>query len=1008
MSITAIALKRSRFTLAAALALVLAGLSVLFGFPSTEEPTVPVRTATVQVAWPGASPDRQEKLVAHPLEEKIREIPEVEHISTIIRPGFSLLYVDLRSNTAPSALPVIWQSLKAKVAQAQMPEGAVEPVVDDEYGRVAVRSLALTGQGYSAGQLQDWAKKLREQLQNVPGTQAITLYGVREERVYVALSPDRLVAAGLTPQAVAQALAARNVVASSGEIEVQGKALALMPSGDLPSVADLAAVPIATPNGGTLPLSALGKIEQRAEDPPVSSVLFNGEPAVVLGISMLPGLNVNDFAEKLNASIAEAEKTLPYGMKIASVTDQSVVVATQLGEVGRVFVETVVIVLAVVVGFLGWRSGLVTGVIVPVTVLGTLAIMNALGIELHQVSIAAIIISLGLFVDNAIVVVEDFQRRVGGGEAPRAAAIEAGRSMMAPLLTSTCAIILAFVPLAAGQTSTAEYMRSLGYVVAITLLLSLFLALTLTPLLAKLQAGKGVAHHGGEAFIARLRSWYVGKVSWVLKRPLAVTGCMAGLFVLSVTTFGLLPQELLASSERAQIQIPIELDPGTAARQSYALAAQVSKALADRKRFPELTDNAVYVGDGGPRFILGLNPPAPAANRAYAVVNLNPEADLEQTIEHVHNELDRLFPAARFEPKRFSLGASDTGKAVFRFVGSDRVALMGAANILMAALRRDGAIRNVTSNAEGNTPVLSVEVNASQAAAAGVSHAQIAAALDAAYGGVTATNLRQGFTQVPVVLRAPDTERFSPERLAHLPVGPNTTLGDVATIRLNDQPGVLNRRDMFPAIEVTANSPHLTAQEIVDRMQGEIAKLNLPPGSHIEYGGEIADSVDANQGLQDYLPLALAGMGGLFLWQFGSLRKTAIILVSVPFVLIGATVGLWLTDQPVSFSATLGLLALGGIIVNNAVLLIERIQHERDQGKELLVAICDAAALRLRPILMTKITCVLGLVPLFAFGGPLWRPLAATMIGGLALGTLVTLLLVPSLYAVAFRWEKIA
>jgi multidrug efflux pump subunit AcrB len=814
-----------------------------------------------------------------------------------------------------------------------------------------------------------------------------------------------LAAAGLTLQAVSQALAARNILVSSGEIEVRGKTLALRPSGDLPSVADLAAVPIVTPNGGTIPLSALGKIEQRAEDPPTSAVLFNGQPAVVLGVSMLPGLNVNDFAETLNARLAEVEKELPYGMRLHTVTDQSTVVAKQLGEVGRVFLETVVIVLAVVVGFLGWRSGLVTGVIVPVTVLGTLAIMKALSIELHQVSIAAIIISLGLFVDNAIVVIEDFQRRVAGGEERHLAAIAAGQDMAAPLLTSTCAIILSFLPLVAGQNSTAEYMRSLGFVVAITLLLSLLLALTLIPLLAKLQAAKGDTHHGGEAAMERLRHWYSGKVAWALQRPLAVIATMAATLILSAVLYGQLPQELLAASERAQIQIPIELDPGTSTRQTFALASQVSKTLADRKRFPELTDNAVYVGDGGPRFILGLNPPAPAANRAYVVVNLLATAGLEGAIDHIRNELGHLYPTAKFEPKRFSLGASDVGKAVFRFVGPDRAVLTQASNQLMAALRHDGQMRNVSSNAEGATPYLSVQINAPQAASAGVSNADIANALDAAYSGVSTTVLRQGFTLVPVVLRAPELERLSPERLAHLPVNATTRLGDVAAIRLADQAGVLNRRDMFPAIEVTANSPSLTAQEIVDHMQTVIAGLHLPQDSYVEYGGELADSVEANQGLQDYLPLALFGMAGLFLWQFGSLRKTAIILLSIPFVLIGACAGLWLTGQPVSFSATLGLLALGGIIVNNAILLIERIQYERDQGKELLIAIADAAALRLRPITMTMLTCVLGLVPLFAFGGPLWRPLAATMIGGLALGTLVTLLLVPSLYAVAFRRE---
>jgi multidrug efflux pump subunit AcrB len=1049
MSVTSAALNRPRFTLVAAVILALIGLSVLFGFPSTEEPTVPVRTATVQVFWPGATPDRQEQLIAQPLEEKIREIPEVSHIETIIRPSFTIAFVYLRAGTAPADLPVLWQRLKDKVSQASMPEGASAPVVNDEYGRVAVRSLALTGPGYSAGQLQDWAKKVRERLQSVRGTQAIALYGVQEERVYVELSPDRLAAAGITPQTVAQALAARNVVASAGEIETKGLLLTLTPSGDVPTVADLASVLVSTPNGGTLPLSALGKIEQRTEDPPTSAVLFNGNPAVVLGVSMLPSLNVNDFADRLNTRIAEIEKEIPVGMRLQSVTDQSIVVAKQISEVGRVFLETVVIVLAVVVGFLGWRSGVVTGLIVPITVLGTLAIMKALSIELHQVSIAAIIISLGLFVDNAIVVVEDFQRRVHHGEKPRDAAEQAGRGMAAPLLTSTCAIILSFVPLVSGESYTSEYMRSLGYVVAITLSLSLFLALTLTPVLARLQAelaSRSKEEPSSKAWIAikrwfaeqvsgriaavpviaryrianatrdsnavdamtRVRSWYVSKVNWLLQRPLRVIGAMAALFIVAFVSFSMLPQELLAPSERKQIQIPIELDPGSSSRNTLALSAKLSRELADKKTFPELTDNAVYVGDGGPRFIVSLNPPSPATNRAYAIVSLREDASVEAAIAHVRAVMTPRYPEAKLTPKRFSLGASEAGTAVFRLLGPDRAVLTEASEKLTAALRGEKNVYDITRNAEGRIPYLSVDVSQTQAISAGVTNSQIAGALGTAYSGITATVLRQGNTLVPVLIRAPEADRFSPERLTHLPVAASVRLGDVAAIRLDTQASVLTRRDMFPSMEVSAKGTGLTAQQIVSRMQPVIAQLHLPSGTSVEYGGELEDSTDANEGLINYLPFALLGMATLFLWQFGSLRKTIIILISIPFVLIGATIGLWVTNQPVSFSATLGLLALGGIIVNNAVLLIERIQYECNQGKDLLAAISDGAALRLRPILMTTLTCVCGLLPLFAFGGPLWRPLAATMIGGLGLGTLVTLVLVPSLYAVVFRHHPLS
>lgn len=1008
MNLTSLALRRTRFFLVAAIALVLAGVAALMDYPSTEEPTVPVRTASVVAFWPGASTERQERLVAHPLEEHIREIPEVDHISTVIRPGMTFLLVDLKGNTAPAKLAAIWQRLKNKVSDAQsaLPDGVSAPVVNDEYGRVTVRSLALTGDGYSAGQLQDWAKILRERLQNVSGVEQIALYGVREERVYVDLSPDKLAAAGTSIAAVAQSLAARNLFAAPGEVDAQGHTLSIETSGDLPKVADLAAVQIALPDGTTVPLGTLGKVEQRPADPPESAVVFNGKPAVVLGVAMLPGLNVGSFMSRLDERLAEIEKDMPTGMQVQTVTNQSDVVDTQIGEVGRVFMETTIIVLAVVIGFLGWRSGFVTGVIVPLTVFGTLLLMKLLGIELHQVSIAAIIISLGLFVDYAIVIIEDYQRRVGEGETRHDAALHAGSSMAAPLFVSALAIILAFLPLVAAQNATAEYMRSLGIVVAITLMLSLFLALTLTPILSKLYAGgHGSENKVAEAILTRVRDWYSARVHFVISKPKLVIAAMAGLLVVASLFYSLLPQQLLSSSERAQLQIRIELSPGTSIRQTYALAERVSKALKDKARYPEITDNAVYVGDGGPRFILALNPPIPAAGRAYAIVNLVPGQELDEVVESLRHKLSGDFPEAKFEPKRFSLGPSDAGKAVFRLIGPDRAVLLSAATKLQSALDADRDMYDVSSNAEGRVPTVSVAIDAAKALKAGVNYSDIATALSSVYQGVTATSLKQGSVLVPVVLRAPEQDRLAPERLARLPVGGTKSvvrLGDIATIGLASQDSVLNRRDMFAAIEVTARSHHLTAQGIVDRMQGDVAALSLPVGSMVQYGGEISDGAEANQGIELYLPAALLGMAGLFLWQFGSVRKTIIIMASIPFVVIGATLGLWFSGQPVSFTATCGLLALAGIIVNNAVLLIERIQTECDSEKPLHDAIADAASLRLRPILMTMLTCVLGLVPLFAFGGALWKPLAATMIGGLALGTLITLVLVPALYTALF------
>lgn len=1005
MSLTRAAVARSRFTLAAAVALLLTGLAVLAGFPATEEPTVPFRSATVEAYLPGASPERMAQLVAKPLEESARTLAEVDKIETVIRPGAVILTVSLQPGLKGELVPQVWQRLRARGqdAAAGFPQGVIGPVVNDAWGRVSVMTLALTGPGYSSGQLQQQARLTRLRLQGAPGVEQVSLHGVREEQIYVELEPARIAAAGLTPEAIAKALIDRNTVAPGGDVDVSGMALTIDANSQLRDVAALAAVPIALPTGGSIPLGSVARIEQRPQDPPSAAVMFNGHEAVVLGVSMRPGLNVVEFARDLRATVAQAEADLPAGMRLTAVTDQAEVVAHNLLKVGKIFLETVVIVLGVVVIFLGWRAGLVTSVIVPLTVLGSMLVMRVLGIELHQISIAAIIIALGIFVDNAIVVVEDYERRLHAGQDRQGAAIDAGRTMAAPLLISSLAIILAFAPLVAGSSPTAEYMRSLAIVLAVTLLLSLFLALTVIALLAQLY----IAHpHGGdgrEDWVDRLRRWYGDRITTVIAHPGRVSLAMAALLAAAAVGNTLLPQGLLAPSDRAQIQIPIELAPNASSRTTLALAQALSARIADRRLFPDVTSNAVYVGDGGPRFVLGLNPPLPAPHRAYAVVNLRSGADIDRAVERLRQDLGAHFPEARVEPKRFSLGVSEAGKAVFILTGPDAQRLDAAAGRIKAALRQVPGAYDIRDDAETLAPRLVIDVDDARAAAAGVTPADIAHGLQQAYGGVTVTALTRGELSTPVVMRAEPSLRLSPEAIGASRLGPTVTLADVATIRIADQETVLNRRNQLPAITVTARHDRLTAQALTDRIADTLDRLDLPPGHTLALGGEIQEADEANAGLVHFLPLALVGMAGLFLWHFGSLRKAAIVMASIPFVLIGATLGLFVTGQEMNFTAILGLLALGGIIVNNAVLLLARVGEEVAAGRSHREAIILAAETRLRPIVMTKLTCIVGLIPLFAFGGALWRPMAAAMIGGLALGTLITLVLIPSLYILLFE-----
>lgn len=1003
------ALSRPRFTFLAVIGLVLAGLWLALDFPSTEEPPVTIRTATVLSFVPGANVDRVEQFVARPTEEAVLGLPEVKRVKTSVRPGFAFTYVELDPAVTAQKLPDVWQRLRSRMNDLRptLPQGTIGPLVDDEFGRVAVLTMGLTGPGYTAGELREQARRLRDQLLKLQGVERVSLHGVRDEQVEIVLDLPALAAKGISPAGVAQAVAKRNVIAAAGFMEIDGAEIALTVSGDAERPEQLRSTPVPLPGGGLVPLGQIARIERVTQDPPLTGAFVDGQPAAVVAVSMDPGLNVVSFADRLRSEVQALEHTLPAGMALVPITDQAQIVTKQLKQVGQVFLETTAIVMGVVVLFLGLRTGLIVGAIVPTTVLGTLAIMKLLGIDLHIISIGAIIIALGLFVDNAIVVAEDMERRLALGEPRDHAAAEAGCTMFVPLLVSSLAIVLTFMPLVLSSTETGEYLRSIGIVMAIALLLSLLLAVTFTPLLCQ-----RFAHHHAELSrtakaVEALTGWYRGKVRWVLGHKTVYIGAMVALLVASGWLFSTVPSELMPASERRQLQMAIELSPDASTAHTLKTAGEISRALADKKAFPEITSQAVYMGDGGPRFILALNPPTPAAHRAYAVLTLAPEATHAAAIERLKTGLAERFPDVRFEPKRFSMGSSDAGTAVFRLSSRDGESHRGAAEKLLAALQAEPGMGDVSSDAERQILQLDVQVDQVKAQAAGVSSADIASSLDLMLAGTAITQYREGDTVLPVVVRGAATLRHNVEQLVTLPVlkadgSGSVPLGQVASVRATPQLSVVQRYNQERAVTVQAKHPHFTAEGIAQRMAPLLSELRAG-GVDVALGGEIEENASANEAIVRLLPACVIAMFLLFVWQFESVRKSLIVLASIPFVAIGAAVALKLSGTTLTFVGTLGLLALAGIIVNNAVLLLDAIEENRRNGMETQEAIEDAGAKRLRPIVMTKMVCILGLLPLWLFGGVVWTSLAVVMMGGLALGTLITLGLIPALYAAFYR-----
>ena len=1012
MNITRNAMGTSRLTLFAAGLILIAGVLAFLGFPSQEEPSVTVRDALVSVALPGLPVERAEELLARPLEDRIRELAQIKDIVTTIKPG--RVIVQVTAYDSVKDLPALWQRLRAKVGElsGSFPPGTQGPLVDDDFGRVAVASVAVTAPGFSMSEMRGPIKRLRDQLYGLSGVDQVELYGLQDERIYLDFDHQTLGASGLAPQQVLQQLQGQNAIALGGNPVVGAQSTTLSVSGEILSLEQLRRFPVQLASGERLPLQSLAKVSVAPVDPPETAAIYQGQSAVVLAVSMQSGLNVQAFGTSLRARLGELEQQLPAGFALHIVTFQADVVQNEMSKMYHVMGETVVIVMCVVMLFLGWRTGLVVGAIVPLTILTTLIVMRSLGIELQTVSIAAIILALGLLVDNGIVIAEDIERRLHAGEARWQACEDAGRTLAIPLLTSSLVIVLAFSPFFLGQTSTNEYLRSLAIVLATTLISSWLLSITVTPLLCFYFAKAPTVDQDAPAPDEYASGFYRGYrtvIEQLLHYPFIFLGCMLGLLAGAVVVLTHVPYDFLPKSDRLQFQIPLTMEPGSSSTATLQTVRDISQWLSNDR---DVVDSIGYVADGGPRIVLGLNPPLPAPDIAYFTVSVRKGVDLDAVIARTRRFLLQQHPEVQAQPKRFSMGTTEAGVAIYRIIGPDEEVLRQAAGQLEKALLALPGTVDVQDDWRSRLLRYEVVVDPYKARLAGVSSEDIAQALRLRNGGLSVSSMQDGETTVALVARAVEDAGASGNDLDTTFIYPASgsgpvPLSTVATLEPQSEASTLLRRNMERAITVTGHNPSLTATTIVQRLAPQVAAIKLPVGYRIELGGEIQDSADANQALLQYMPHALVGMLLLFVWQFNSFRKLLIVITSVPFVLIGAACALLITGYPFGFMATFGLLSLAGIIVNNAVLLLERIDVEREHGLNVHEAVVNAAVKRLRPIVMTKLTCIIGLVPLMLFAGPLWEGMAITIIGGLALGTLVTLGLIPILYWLLFdRFDR--
>ncbi|MEM9725411.1 MAG: efflux RND transporter permease subunit [Pseudomonadota bacterium] len=1005
--LTRFGLEKSRFTLLLMLGILAFGLTTYLSIPKRENPEITIRTAVVQFTFEGMRPERVENLIAIPAERKIREIGEVENIETTITNGSALLKASLFDTVAGQAITDAWEDLRNKMddVMGELPEGTAGPFVNTDYGDVAIATVALTGDGFSLAELEDTADVLRTALFNEDGVSKVTFYGVQEERIWLEVDTAKLASIGVQIEGLLNDLTAQNVILPAGEIDADGTQIVLEANGDLASVDEIRGVLTQVEGAaGYVRLSDLVTVRRGYQDPAHQPVFFNGEPAIVLGVEMSPGTDIQDLGKRLKSRLAAFENAQPIGIDLAISTFQEENVTASVNNALSNVGQTFAVVLVVMLVFLGARAAVAIACIVPFTICFALSGMGLIGVDIEQVSIAAVIISLGLLVDNGLVVVEDLEGRIGRGEDPDTAARAAGAQFFTPLGVASITTISAFLPMLLLEGVEGEFAFSLGAVVTLMLLGSWLTALYILPFICvRLMKARPEGSDKPNPLI-RL---YGGLVRRILPFGAVVAGLAYGAVVLSGAQFGALKQEQFPFSERSDFLIYLDMPKETAISGTQAMAKRVQAWLADAEVNPGVVNSTAFVGSGGPRFHLGLNPADPDPASAFITVRM---ADLDAAIEtadRARRVFLEQFPEANFRLTRLSQGGSESGVVDVEIFGPDDRVLMEAGRQVSAAIAELPAI--VKNETDWGNRVIKVTVDIAQdkAREIGVTSQDISEVMDAYFSGTRYSTFREGDEQIPIIMRAREDARDSVEDLANLSVATNgriISIDQVADFRPSIELSEIQRENQVRRLVVSGKSADLSAAEVLTALQPTLDGLDLGPAYKISIAGELEDSADVQGQLAASMPVALGVMIAALMFQFNSLRRTLTTLLTIPLIAIGAPYLMLALGQPMSFFATLGLMSLMGIIINNAIVLIDQIDIERED-KRLDEAVVTAAMKRARPVMLTSLTTIFGLIPMALAGGALFEPMATIMIGGLLISSPLTLLFVPCVYFLLFNWS---
>ncbi|WP_199454347.1 efflux RND transporter permease subunit VmeI [Vibrio owensii] len=985
------------------------GISAFFGLGRLEDPAFTIKDAMVVTSYPGATPQQVEEEVTYPIEKAIQQLTYVDEVNSISSRGLSQITVTMKNNYGPDDLPQIWDELRRKVndLKGTLPPGVNDPSVIDDFGDVYGILLAVTGDGYSYKELLDYVDYLRRELELVDGVSKVSVSGQQQEQVFIEISMKKLSSLGLSPNTVFNLLSTQNVVSDAGAIRIGDEYIRIQPTGEFQSVDELGDL-LLTESGaqGLIFLKDVAEIKRGYVDVPTNIINYNGELALNMGISFAQGVNVVEVGKAFDRRVAELKYQQPVGVEISEIYNQPKEVDKSVSGFVVSLAQAVGIVIVVLLFFMGLRSGLLIGLILLLTVLGTFIFMKYFAIDLQRISLGALVIALGMLVDNAIVVVEGILIGTQKGRTRLQAATDIVTQTKWPLLGATVIAVTAFAPIGLSEDSTGEYCGTLFTVLLISLMLSWFTAISLTPFFAdiffkgqKIKSGDGEDNdpYNGIIFVM-----YKKFLNFCMRRAwFTVVVLVAGLAA-SVYGFTHVKQAFFPSSTTPIFQLDVWLPEGTDIRATNDKLKELEGWLAKQDHVEHITTTA---GKGLQRFMLTYSPEKSYAAYGEITTRVENYEALAPLMDRFRDHIKTNYPEINYKLKQIELGPGGGAKIEARVIGSDPTVLRTIAAQVMDVMYADPGATNIRHDWRERTQVLEPQFNESQARRYGITKSDVDDFLSMSFSGMNIGLYRDGTTLMPIVARLPEDERidirniegmkiWSPAQSEFIPLQ-QVTMG--YDMRWEDP--IIVRKNRKRMLTVMADPDILgeeTAATLQARLQPQIEAIEMPPGYSLEWGGEYESSGDAKASLFTTMPMGYLFMFLITIFLFNSIKEPLIVWLTVPLALIGVTTGLLALNTPFGFMALLGFLSLSGMVLKNGIVLLDQIEIEMKSGKEAYDAVVDAAVSRVRPVCMAAITTILGMIPLLP--DIFFKPMAVTIMFGLGFATVLTLIVVPVLY----------